>query len=54
VDTTTPAIAPLRQRKTDDMRMRKLEPRAQEACARAVRKLAVLLHRVPDTATVEA
>ena len=37
----------------DDMRMRKLEPRTQEAYVRAVRKLAAHLGRSPDTATVE-
>ena len=47
------AIFPLRQRMLDDMRMRKLEPRTQEAYIRAVRKLAEYLHRSPDTATVE-
>ena len=54
MDTTTPAVSPLRQRMTEDMRMRKLEPRTQEAYIRAVRKLAVFLKRAPDTATVEA
>jgi site-specific recombinase XerD len=37
----------------DDMRMRKLEPKTQEAYIRAVRKLAGHLKRSPDTATVE-
>jgi len=37
----------------DDMRMRKLEPKTQEAYIRAVRKLAAHLKRSPDTATVE-
>ena len=53
MDTTTPAVSPLRQRTSENMRMRKLEPRPQEAQTRAVRKLAVLLKRAPDTATVE-
>ena len=53
MDTTTPAVSPLRQRMTEDMRMRKLEPRTQEAYIRAVRKLTVYLKRPPDTATVE-
>ena len=53
MDTTTPAVSPLRQRMTEDMRMRKLEPRTQEAYIRAVRKLTVFLKRPPDTATVE-
>jgi hypothetical protein len=38
----------------DDMRMRKLEPKTQEAYVRAVRKLAAYLGRSPDTATVES
>ena len=45
--------AVVRQRMLEDMRMRKLEPRTQEAYIRAVRKLAAYLHRSPDTATVE-
>ena len=53
MDTITPAVTPLRQRMTEDMRMRKLEPRTQEAYIRAVRKLSVFLKRSPDTATVE-
>ena len=51
--TKTPAVSPLRQCKTDDMRMRKLEPRSQEAYTRAARKPAIFLKRVPDTATVD-
>ena len=53
MDTTTRAGTPLRQRMLDDMRMRKLEPKTQEAYIRAVRKLAAYLKRSPDTATVE-
>ena len=53
MDTIIPAVSPLRQRMTEDMRMRKLEPRTQEAYIRAVRKLAAYLHRPPDTASVE-
>ena len=53
MDTITSAVTPLRQRMLEDMRMRKLEPRTQEAYIRAVRKLAAYLHRSPDTATVE-
>ena len=53
MDTTTPAVSPMRQRMTEDMRMRKLEPRTQEAYIRAVRRLSVFLKRSPDTATVE-
>ena len=44
---------PLRQRMIDDMRMRKLEHKTQQAYIRAVCKLAVYLRRSPDTATVE-
>jgi integrase/recombinase XerD len=46
-------VTQLRQRMLEDMRMRKLEPRTQEAYIRAMRKLAAYLHRTPDTATVE-
>jgi integrase/recombinase XerD len=53
MDTTTRAGTPLRQRMLDDMRMRKLEPKTQEAYIRAVRKLAAHLKRSPETATVE-
>jgi hypothetical protein len=49
MDTITPAVTPLRQRMIDDMRMRKLEPKTQEAYIRAVRKLAAYLKRSPDT-----
>ena len=31
MDTTTPAVSPLRQRMIEDMRMRKLEPKTQQA-----------------------
>ena len=44
---------PLRQRMIDDMRMRKLEHKTQEAYIRAVRKLAAFLKRSPDSASVE-
>jgi site-specific recombinase XerD len=53
MDTITSGVTPLRQRMLEDMRMRKFEPRTQEAYVRAVRKLAAYLHRPPDTATVE-
>ncbi len=53
MDTTTRSGSALRQRMTDDMRMRKLEPRTQEAYIRAVRRLAAYLKRSPDTASVE-
>src|SRR3954451_677671 len=44
---------PLRQRMIDDMRMRKLEHKTQEAYIRAVCKLAAFLRRSPDTASAE-
>ena len=44
---------PLRQRMIEDMRMRKLEHKTQEAYIRAVCKLAAFLRRSPDTASVE-
>ena len=44
---------PLRRRMIDDMRMRKLEHKTQQAYIRAVCKLAVYLRRSPDTSTVE-
>jgi site-specific recombinase XerD len=47
------AISPLRQRMTEDMRMRKLELKTRAAYLRAVKKLADFLKRSPDTATVE-
>ena len=50
---STPSISPLRQRMLEDMRMRKLEPRTQEAYIRAVRKLADYLKRSPQAATEE-
>ena len=53
MDTITPAGTALRHRMTEDMRMRRLEPRTQEAYIRAVRKLTVFLKRPPDTTTVE-
>lgn len=53
MDTTTRAGTPLRQRMIEDMRMRKLEQKTQDAYIRAVRKLTAFLKRSPDTATVE-
>jgi site-specific recombinase XerD len=53
MDSSTQRISPLRRRMIDDMRMRKLEPRTQDAYIRAVRKLAAFLKRSPDTASVE-
>lgn len=37
----------------EDMRMRKLERRTQDAYIRAVRRFAAYLHRSPDSATVQ-
>jgi len=53
MDTTTHTGTPLRRRMTEDMRMRKLEDKTQQAYVRAVRKLTVYLKRSPDAATVE-
>ena len=53
MDSSTRTGTPLRQRMIDDMRMRKLEHKTQEAYIRAVCKLAVFLRRSPDTASVE-
>jgi len=51
-DSTT-RISPLRQRMTEDMRMRKLSPKTQAAYIRSVQQLASYLGRSPDTATIE-
>ncbi|SEB26618.1 site-specific integrase [Variovorax sp. YR216] len=51
MDTITSGVTPLRQRMLEDMRLRKLERRTQEAYIRAVRRFAGYLHRSPDTAT---
>jgi integrase/recombinase XerD len=53
MDTTTPAVSPLRQRMLDDMRMRKFGDKTQSDYQRAVRNFAKYLGRSPDTATVE-
>jgi len=53
MDSSTHRISPLRQRMIDDMRMRKLEHKTQEAYIRSVCKLAAFLRRSPDSATVE-
>jgi site-specific recombinase XerD len=53
MDSSTPGVAPLRQRMLDDMRMRKLEPKTRAGYIRAVRSLTAFLGRSPDTATVE-
>ena len=53
MDSSTPAVSPLRQRMIDDMRMRKMAPKTQSAYIRNVSRLAAYLNRSPDTATVE-
>src|SRR6185295_13728373 len=53
MDSSIRTGTPLRRRMIDDMRMRKLEHKTQQAYIRAVCKLAVYLRRSPDTATVE-
>jgi len=53
MNTTTPAISPLRQRMIEDMRMRKLAPKTQVSCIRAVRHFAGHLGRSPDQASAE-
>ena len=50
---STVTTTPLRQRMIEDMRMRKMSPKTQSAYIRSVQRLAVFLHRSPDTATVE-
>ena len=50
---STPTVSPLRQRMTDDMRMRKFEPKTQAAYLRAVTKLGTHLKHSPDTATAD-
>jgi integrase/recombinase XerD len=46
-------ISPLRQRMIDDMSLRKMQPRTQQAYIRAVKKLAGFLGHSPRTATAE-
>src|SRR6185295_13084500 len=53
MDSSIRTGTPLRRRMIDDMRMRKLEHKTQQAYIRAVCKLAVFLKASPDTATVE-
>jgi integrase/recombinase XerD len=53
MDTSTPAVSPLRQRMLDDMRMRKFGDKTQSDYQRAVRNFGKYLGRSPDTATVE-
>ena len=53
METSSPSVSPLRQRMEEDMRMRKLAPKTQEAYIRAVRRFTKYLGRSPDTATAE-
>jgi site-specific recombinase XerD len=53
MDISTPAVSPLRQRMIEDMRMRRLEAKTQQAYIRAIVKLAAFLGRSPVTATAE-
>ncbi len=50
---STTIHSPLRQRMIEDMSLRNLAPRTQEAYIRGCRKLAAFLRRSPDTATAE-
>ena len=50
---STQPVSLLRQRMIEDMALRKLKPRTQEAYIRAVKRLARFLKRSPDTATAE-
>jgi site-specific recombinase XerD len=50
---STTSVSPLRQRMIEDMSLRNLAPRTQEAYIRGCKKLAAFLRRTPDTATAE-
>ena len=50
---STTTVSPLRQRMVEDMNLRNLAPRTQEAYIRGCKKLAAFLRRSPDTATAE-
>ena len=50
---STQTITPLRQRMTDDMRMRKLSPKTQASYIRVVKRFSGFLGRSPDTASAE-
>ena len=50
---STQASSELRQRMTEDMRMRKFSPKTQSSYILAVRRFAGYLGRSPDTASVE-
>ena len=53
MDASTHSVSPLRQRMIEDMCMRRMQDRTQEAYIRGVRRLARFLGRSPDTATAE-
>jgi hypothetical protein len=53
MQSTIQTVSPLRQRMTEDMRLRKLKPKRRDAYIRAVRKFAKFLGKSPDTATDE-
>ena len=53
METLVKPVSPLRQRMLEDMRMRKLSPKTQQAYIRAVCKFTRYLGRSPDTATAE-
>ena len=50
---STTTLSPLRQRMIEDMSLRNLAPRTQEAYIRGCKKLAAFLRRSSDTATAE-
>jgi integrase/recombinase XerD len=50
---STTTISPVRRRMIEDMSLRNLAPRTQEAYIRGCKKLAAFLGRSPDTATAE-
>ena len=53
MDASTHSVSPLRQRMIEDMCMRKMQDRTQEAYIRGVRRLARFLGRSPEVATAE-
>ena len=53
METSSRPVSPLRQRMLEDMHMRKLAPKTQDAYIRAVSRFAKFLGRSPDTATAE-
>jgi hypothetical protein len=48
MDISTPAVSPLRQRMIEDMRMRRLEAKTQQAYVRAIIKLSVRISAIVD------